>query len=416
MEVEETASATVTLDNTQSGPDDAGAIADTAGVDKEAPSPDTSCGLKQEKDVQTDDVSQSAQESKVNASRSRETEAVAATRESIFFYEVIFLRVSNSLFAIPKRYLNVTGTTFANMFRDGTPVTSAHDIAEGSHHTNPIVLHGIDLEQFQKKPLWIQGIGKTVYRWLCNGTLTRLEAKKEVHKNICKQPFKLVELGKRFQYEDWVVQGYTLLVDPGFMARKPGDSTPNLPSNGSSATLNVNESYYDQDFFYEPLFLKVSNRLFCVPREHLDIPGTAFALMFVDGTPSRSADGVEGSNRGNPVVLEGIDLEEFRGFLKAAWRREKYPLTTTDWINALGLALQWEFDEIKTEAQDNIYAALNRDPFEMIRLGRKFKIRSWVVRGYSILGDISFMLSAEELAEKGMANELSGIWKIREAL
>ncbi|KAF9033203.1 hypothetical protein BJ165DRAFT_1410546 [Panaeolus papilionaceus] len=217
------------------------------------------------------------------------------------------------------------------------------------------------------------------------------------------------------------------------------------PSNSKLFVTQPNslldsDSLPDKDFFYEPLFLKVSNRLFCIPQEHLDVPGTAFGLMFADGTPSTSPNGTEGSHQGNPIILEGIDLEEFRGFLKAVWRRQdfllsileliftdfgtwplqkfrdRYPLETEDWKNALGLAIQWEFEEIKIEAQANIFSALNKDPFEMIQLGRKFKIRSWIVRGYSILVDLSFMLSAEEMIDRDMRSELLRIWKIREAL
>jgi len=60
---------------------------------------------------------------------------------------------------------------------------------------------------------------------------------------------------------------------------------------------------------------KVGEALFAVPRNGFEVPGTIFEAMFALPTDCNDSKQIEGSTDDNPIILEGINEEHFRGFL-----------------------------------------------------------------------------------------------------
>ncbi|PPQ69702.1 hypothetical protein CVT24_001202 [Panaeolus cyanescens] len=179
----------------------------------------------------------------------------------------------------------------------------------------------------------------------------------------------------------------------------------------------------DMAFFYEPVYIEVSGTLFCVPREYLDVPGTTFAQMFIDGTPSHSDTIAEGSHRSNPIHLDFIGVGSFRSFLKGAWRRNSVNISRDDWVAILCLAHLWNFTTLKKEAQENIETGWltdplwEQDPGFFINFGRKLYIKEWIVKGYTILADPSYSLGSTALSMAGLTeSQAIKLFRIREAV
>ncbi|PPR02321.1 hypothetical protein CVT24_011665 [Panaeolus cyanescens] len=290
---------------------------------------------------------------------------------SEFFYETVYIQVSNELYLIPKEHLNVPDTVFAQMFEDGVPSESSHG-REGAHRKNPIVLEGIDPTAFRAflKAIWKrdQLESSSPEDWanilrlanLWNFKETAKEAKDELFRVHANNAYEMLKLGNEFQ---------------------------------------------------------VANDLYSVPKEYINIPGTVFAQMFEEGVPSDSSHGLEGTHRKNPIVLQGVDPTAFRGFLKAVWKRDKLKTSSPEeWINILRLAHLWNFRDIKKEAKAKVFNARSNSAFDMLKLGHEFQIKDWVIRGYAILSHPSFMFSIAPLIENGFGDKIAQITRVREAL
>ncbi|KAF9033199.1 hypothetical protein BJ165DRAFT_761378 [Panaeolus papilionaceus] len=134
----------------------------------------------------------------------------------------------------------------------------------------------------------------------------------------------------------------------------PSDPTTTMvneaPAQCQATHPSSPEPVCDDVFYYEVVYIQVGGSLFCIPKEHLNVPGSVFSQMFIDGTPSNVSNVAEGSHRSNPIVLEGIDQKKFRSFLKGAWKRNDVEILIMDWMNILALAHQWNFKKLKKEA------------------------------------------------------------------
>ncbi|KAF9033205.1 hypothetical protein BJ165DRAFT_1534770 [Panaeolus papilionaceus] len=173
----------------------------------------------------------------------------------------------------------------------------------------------------------------------------------------------------------------------------------------------------DPMFYFEVMFLRIGTTLFAIPQQPLDVPGTTFFNMFRDATASISPYGItEGSHHLNPIVLHGIDIDEFRSFVKGAWRRTDTPLDAKDWRNVLSLATQWNFDALRLEAKAKVHDKIKDDPMDLIELGQRYQFRDWVIEGYVILVSPGRMFSRKVLFEKGMGDQICDIFLIKEAI
>ncbi|KAF9033204.1 hypothetical protein BJ165DRAFT_1534769 [Panaeolus papilionaceus] len=130
-----------------------------------------------------------------------------------------------------------------------------------------------------------------------------------------------------------------------------------------------------------------------------------------------SPHGPEGTHKNNPITLKGIDSKAFRCFLRVAWKREKrVRLKAEEWSSVLKLANLWNFEQIKHEAQDAVFNALQNDAFAMLKLGQEFEFKDWIMRGYAILSDPGLMMPLKALASNGLSDKIPDIIKAREAM
>ncbi|PPR02319.1 hypothetical protein CVT24_011663 [Panaeolus cyanescens] len=170
-------------------------------------------------------------------------------------------------------------------------------------------------------------------------------------------------------------------------------------------------------FFYETVFIQVSDDLYSIPKQIVNIPDTIFAQMFEDGRPSDSVYGPEGSHRRNPIILEGINPKAFLAFMKAVWKREEIAsIKPEEWTDILRLATMWNFGPIIKESQEKVSNAHSKSAFNMLKLGNEFKVKDWVIRGYSSIADPSSMFTIAPLIKNGYSDKISEIIRIREAL
>ncbi|KAF9033202.1 hypothetical protein BJ165DRAFT_1410545 [Panaeolus papilionaceus] len=83
----------------------------------------------------------------------------------------------------------------------------------------------------------------------------------------------------------------------------------------------------------------------------------------------------------------------------------------------IGYSPKSEIADIRDCARTQVYNSLqNKDPFELLELGRQFHYREWVVHGYSLLARPGFMLSGNLLLANGLGDKMSDIFMIREAM
>ncbi|KAF9033200.1 hypothetical protein BJ165DRAFT_1410543 [Panaeolus papilionaceus] len=136
-----------------------------------------------------------------------------------------------------------------------------------------------------------------------------------------------------------------------------------------------------------------------------------------------------GTHSKNPIVLEGVDVDSFRSFLKIAWKRLAFyvNLIATDpanhyandtpsreWRGVLQLARLWNFEQIRAEKE--VYKAACNDAFDMLELGQEFRVKAWVIRGYTVLVDPAFCFSGKALVKEGLEHRLTDLLLIRESL
>ncbi|KAL0579627.1 hypothetical protein V5O48_002399 [Marasmius crinis-equi] len=142
-------------------------------------------------------------------------------------------------------------------------------------------------------------------------------------------------------------------------------------------------------YYLETLVFQVDDTLFRVPSRYL----FENSEILKDASEI-SAASLEGSSDANPIKLplpEDGNAEDFANFLKVI-----YPLTIKSpvpnnlskeqWISALKLSTCWMLDEARKLAITNI----NLSSFiEKVQLGRKFKVRKWVLDGLQGLASAS---------------------------
>jgi len=73
------------------------------------------------------------------------------------------------------------------------------------------------------------------------------------------------------------------------------------------------------EFYFDNFFVKVEDKLFCVPRGEFVQSSEVFADMFL--LPSGPETHIEGQDRDHPIVLEGYKKDEFTSLLKVMFPR-----------------------------------------------------------------------------------------------
>ncbi|EIM87184.1 uncharacterized protein STEHIDRAFT_138982 [Stereum hirsutum FP-91666 SS1] len=143
------------------------------------------------------------------------------------------------------------------------------------------------------------------------------------------------------------------------------------------------------------------NTLFCVPRfrlvENKDSP---FASMFT--LPLGDVE-AEGTSSTRPIKLppdiKDTDFANFLEVLYPEYISSPYltPSMSDAWTAILGLATQWQFDDVRKKAID-VLGDQEKNAIRKIILGRQYSISSWLVAAYVELAgrDDSKPLTVEE--------------------
>ncbi|KAF9552812.1 hypothetical protein CPC08DRAFT_259186 [Agrocybe pediades] len=92
------------------------------------------------------------------------------------------------------------------------------------------------------------------------------------------------------------------------------------------------------------IYVKVEDATFAIPRHILNCPRTPFEMMFSLPQPGED-EGDETTNEQDPLVLEGIPVDDFEAFVRAShsesdnWLAPKLAVGSYDyWMGVLKLA------------------------------------------------------------------------------
>ncbi|KAF8959926.1 hypothetical protein BDZ97DRAFT_1365170 [Flammula alnicola] len=142
----------------------------------------------------------------------------------------------------------------------------------------------------------------------------------------------------------------------------------------------------DGDYYLDTVMIvfEVENTLFRLQKKGFEVPGSFFETMF--SLPGHDRNGLQGEGHSDqcPIVLNGISISHFRGFLHVMKTLMAGPATTYEqWLGALHLATQWDCFDIRKQAITELSRFLRgRDGVELIPLARKYNVKEWLIQGY----------------------------------
>ena len=163
--------------------------------------------------------------------------------------------------------------------------------------------------------------------------------------------------------------------------------------------------------------------LFRVPREPLEEESTVFGDMFL--LPQGEQVVVEGLSDENPVVLQGIDKDEFEPLLRVLLyrlvlilksqkqlydvgsrghgRNPALNLSQHQWTSVLKLSTMWGFDGPRNAAirhLDSLEPPI--DPIDKVVLAMQYEIKEWLLPALLKLAQRSEPISIEESRRIGL--------------
>ncbi|KAF9268511.1 hypothetical protein L218DRAFT_983941 [Marasmius fiardii PR-910] len=171
------------------------------------------------------------------------------------------------------------------------------------------------------------------------------------------------------------------------------------PEPSAITTLRRHPHYYIETIIFE-----VDDTLFRIPSRYLfeksDVLRAASEI---------SSFTTEGTSDATPAKLPlpgDATIDDFESFVKAI-----YPMTIdlpaptcfskVQWISVLKLSTCWMFDDLRRLAVNQI-TACSPSPSEKILLGRKYKVKRWLLEGLRQLSErSSTLVPLDELASLG---------------
>ncbi|TFK20803.1 hypothetical protein FA15DRAFT_673152 [Coprinopsis marcescibilis] len=158
---------------------------------------------------------------------------------------------------------------------------------------------------------------------------------------------------------------------------------------------------YNNMFCWEPIWFKVEDELFCVPRSGFaEAKDSVFDNMFSAPT---SGVPVEGRDKEHPIGLED-SKKDVICLLKYMYptithfvvktKTVDIQLKKEEWISVLKLATKWDMTDIRKTAIQSLSGSLYvLTSTEKLSLGREFRVRDWVAEGIKALAqDINVRL------------------------
>jgi len=170
------------------------------------------------------------------------------------------------------------------------------------------------------------------------------------------------------------------------------------------------------EFYWDTVFVKVEDKLFCVPRCEFVQSSEVFADMFL--LPSGPATHVEGQDKDHPIVLEGYKKNEFTCLLKVM-----YPTATSlisgselelnlkkeEWVSVLKISTIWNMTKIRQYAIHRLSTGVTLLPIEKLLLARAHRVGRWLNEAViSLVRDP--MPTLEDLATLGWETVSRILW------
>ncbi|KAF9552815.1 hypothetical protein CPC08DRAFT_754557 [Agrocybe pediades] len=164
--------------------------------------------------------------------------------------------------------------------------------------------------------------------------------------------------------------------------------------------------------------VKVEDSTFAVPKHILDYPGTPFETMFTLQQP-HGDEGDETTMEQDPVLLEGIPVDDFETFVHASHSESDNklaPKLAVDsygyWMGVLKLATMWNFNQVRKKAVDQMGSFIqSKTSLEMVYLDRKHFVPAWVKAGYVALCSQKDIKPDELASPPCGSSELALDWK-----
>ncbi|KAH8826210.1 hypothetical protein DL96DRAFT_1607494 [Flagelloscypha sp. PMI_526] len=126
------------------------------------------------------------------------------------------------------------------------------------------------------------------------------------------------------------------------------------------ATVRSSRFYFDD----RHITFKVENELLRIPIRHFLVHAPDVFQSMIDQAPPDGTE-VEGNSDDNPVVLAGVDLEDFEA-LVGYFNQDlsDFSGTKDEWISILRLADMWSMDRVRRTACEKLY----NHPFDAIEM------------------------------------------------
>ncbi|KAJ3511036.1 hypothetical protein NLJ89_g4334 [Agrocybe chaxingu] len=171
------------------------------------------------------------------------------------------------------------------------------------------------------------------------------------------------------------------------------------------------------EFYWDNIFIKVEDKLFCVPRCEFIQSSEVFADMCL--LPSGPTSAVEGRDRERPIVLEGYKKGEFACLLKVMYPTAGSLISGTnfelslgkeEWVSVLKLSTIWNMKKIRTYAIHRLSTQAALLPMEKILLARAHKVAAWLDEGVTSLVNGVPTPELEDLTALGWETAARILW------
>ncbi|TEB37007.1 hypothetical protein FA13DRAFT_1727346, partial [Coprinellus micaceus] len=178
------------------------------------------------------------------------------------------------------------------------------------------------------------------------------------------------------------------------------------------ANADAGGSVQKGKFYCETVTILVENTLHRIPRNHLTEWSQAFRDMF----ELPQAPDAEGVSDALPINLPGCTNFEFESLLEillTPGHLSPLELSQEQWIAGLKLSTMWDMRKIRILCIEELSSS-NLTHIEMVKLGRQYKVTTWIIEGCTALVADADSLNLEGLSTLGWETAARVAWISRE--
>ncbi|KAG1726077.1 uncharacterized protein EDB91DRAFT_64371 [Suillus paluster] len=177
---------------------------------------------------------------------------------------------------------------------------------------------------------------------------------------------------------------------------------------------------HHEQFYFTLVTFLVEDCLFRVPRNTLESQSDVFRDLFL--LPVK-ADEAEGRSDTNPIVLEGIQQEEFQSLMKVLYplpftrlsSPDGLPATLEEWTGVLKLSKMWGFTRIQEFAIQQMEPILATRPLDKVALAQDYGVTRWLIPGLLQLARRAEPVGQDDVRKLGLDTALK-LAEVRESI